>query len=130
MSTPYQNYGSGDGYGSYPYSQGAGSPQQMAERDPLTSQRHFAGGLDWPLALRYLTRDGEAKELRERIDAQVKRLRVQPTDQEGSSDLLQKVRGDVENLRKRLEREGRDMPTSRQQEADGNPQPEAGVRSV
>src|SRR5262249_50985052 len=43
--------------------------QRTPGQDELAALRGHAGGLAWPLALRYLTRDGEWKEMREHIDA-------------------------------------------------------------
>src|SRR5207249_3246860 len=66
-----QPYGPDDGYAPQSSSPSAGNSQQATGTDPFTTLRLSGGGLNWPVALRYLTRDGEARELRERIDAQV-----------------------------------------------------------
>src|SRR5262249_27187056 len=66
MRTMPRPYGSGDGYSS--------SPKQTPGQEQLASLRGHAGGLAWPLALRYVTRDEPWKERREMIDAQVDSL--------------------------------------------------------
>src|SRR5207245_987335 len=106
-----QPYGPDDGYAPQSSSPSAG-------QDPFTALRLSGGGLNWPVALRYLTRDGEARELRERIDAQVERLATSRPGQSVPAELLQELRGDVETLRQDFERQGFDMPTTRQQDAD------------
>jgi len=116
-SVPSPSSGAGDGYA--PSSSNATtSSQQPAEKDPLASVRLFSGGLIWPVALRYLTRDGDGKELRDRIDTQVERLATRRVDQRAQSDLLPGLREDVDALQKRFELESYDMPTTRQQNAD------------
>jgi hypothetical protein len=116
-STPAQSSGAGDGYA--PSSSNAStSSQQPAEKDPLASVRLSGGGLNWPVALRYLTRDGDEKELRERMDAQVDRLATRRVDQRAQSELLPGLRADVDALQKRFELQSYDMPTTRQQNAD------------
>jgi hypothetical protein len=68
--------------------------------------------------LRYLTRDGNGKELRERIDTNVERLATRRVDQRAQSEMLPGLREDVDALQKRFELESYDMPTTRQQNAD------------
>jgi hypothetical protein len=112
-------YGAGAGYAPNP-AYAPTPPQQPAQQDPLASVRLTHGGLDWPVALGYLTRDGDAKELRERIDTQVQRLASRAARQSSPTELLRELQGDVDRLQKRLEQELYDMPTSRQQNADAN----------
>jgi hypothetical protein len=68
--------------------------------------------------LRYLTSEGNWKELREGIDAQVEELLTRQDGQPVPANLLEGLKGNVEKLRKHLDRESYDMPTSSQQEAD------------
>jgi hypothetical protein len=114
----YGPYQSNDGYASMYTSQGAGSSQQTAGRNELTYLRQFAGGLAWPMALRYLTREDYWKELREGIDAQVEELLSRQDGQPVPANLLEGLKGNVDKLRKRLDRESYDMPTTSRQEAD------------
>jgi hypothetical protein len=118
MSAPNQPNGSGDGYALTSSSTGAGSSQRTGGRTQLMTLRLFAGGLAWPVALRYLTRDGRWKELREGIDVQVEGLLTRQDGQPVPADLLEALKGDVDKLRKHLERQSYDMPTTSQQEAD------------
>jgi hypothetical protein len=118
MSAPNQPNASGDGYAPGSFSTDAGSSQQTARRNQLTALRLFAGGLAWPVALRYLTSDGTWKELREKIDVQVEGLLTRQDGQPVSADLLEALKGDVDKLRKHLERQIYDMPTTSQQEDD------------
>lgn len=116
-STQPPSSGTGDGYA--PSSSNATtSSQQPAEKDPLVSVRLIGGGLNWPIALRYLTRDGDGKDLRERIDAQADRLATRRVDQRAQSELLRGLREDVDALQKRFELQSYDMPTTRQQNVD------------
>jgi hypothetical protein len=118
MSAPNQPNGSGDGYAPTSSSAGAGSSQPTAERNQLMTLRLFAGGLAWPVALRYLTGDGSWKELREGIDEQVEGLLMRQDGQPVPADLLERLTGDVDKLRKHLERQSYDMPTTSQQNTD------------
>jgi hypothetical protein len=118
MSAPSQSYGAGDGYAQSSSSQGAGSSQQTAGRNQLTTLRLFAGGLAWPVALRYMTSDGSLKELREGIDAQVENLLTRQDGQPVPADLLEELKGDVDKLRKCFARQSYDLPMSSQQETD------------
>jgi hypothetical protein len=70
------------------------------------------------VALRYLTREGHGKELREGIDAQVDELLTRQDAQLVPADFLEGLVGNVDKLRKHLDLESHDMPTTRQQEAD------------
>ena len=117
-SASYGSYQPNDGYASTYTSPGGGSSQQIAGRKELTSLRQFAGGLAWPLALRYLTRESPGKELRERIDTQVGELLTRQDSQPVPADFLEGLKENVDKLRKHLDRESNDMPTTRQQEAD------------
>jgi hypothetical protein len=116
-ATPSSNGGAGYNPSS---SNATTNSQQAAEKDPLASVRLFRGGLNWPAALSYLTRDGDAKELRERIDAQVERMAALGTGESGKAELIQEVRGNVDKLQKEFEHELYDMPTSRQQNEDAD----------
>jgi hypothetical protein len=78
----------------------------------------FAGGLDWPRALRYFTSDGNLKELREEIDSQVERLLARQDGRPFSSDLLDGLKGDVDKLRRRFVAQSYDLPMTTQQETD------------
>jgi hypothetical protein len=118
MSAPYQPNGSGDGSAPPSSSTGAGNSQPTAERNQLMSLRLFAGGLAWPVALRYLTSDGSWKELREGIDEQVEGLLTRQDGQPVPAVLLERLTWDVDKLRKHLEGQIYDMPTTSQQEAD------------
>jgi len=116
-SIPSPSSGAGDGYA--PSSSNATTnSQQQSEKDPLASVRLSGGGLNWPVALRYLTRDGDGKELRERIDTQVERLAPRRADPRAQSEMLPGLREDVDALQKRFELQSYDMPTTRQQNAD------------
>ena len=84
----------------------------------LETLRLFAGGLDWPRALRYFTSDGNLKELREEIDSQVERLLARQGGRPGVSDLLDGLKGDVDKLRKRFIAQSYDLPMTSQQETD------------
>ena len=117
-SATYESYQSNDGYASTYSSPGGGSSQQAAGRNELTNLRQVAGGLAWPVALRYLTREAPGKELRERIDAQVGELLTRQDGQPAPADFLEGLKGNVDKLRKHLDRESYDMPTTSQQEAD------------
>ena len=116
-SAPPSSSGAGAGYPPSPANATTGS-QQSAERDPLASVRSFSGGLDWPVALRYLTRGGDAKELRGRIDAQVERLAIRGIRRSSQTELVQELQEDVDRLQKLFKRELYDMPTTRQQNAN------------
>jgi hypothetical protein len=70
------------------------------------------------VALRYLTRDDDWRDLRERIDFQVERLLAKQTSQPVSEGLLQGLSGDIDKLGKHFQRQRYDMPTTRQQETD------------
>jgi hypothetical protein len=117
-SASYGSFQSNDGYASMYTSPGGGSSRQATGRNELTNLRQFAGGLAWPVALRYLTREGPGKELRERIDAQVGELLTRQDGQPVPAGFLEGLKGNVDKLRKHLDRESYDMPTTSQQEAD------------
>jgi hypothetical protein len=87
-------------------------------RDQLEPLRGPGGGLSWPVALRYLTRDGDWKEAREQIDSRVGVLLASKAGASSAAGLLSDVREDVGKLRRHLDRQGDDMPVTRQQEAD------------
>ena len=101
----------------YPSQDTKNSPA-AAGYNQLETLRLFAGGLDWPRALRYFTSDGNLKELREEIDSQVDRLLARTEGRPGSSDLLDGLKGDVDKLRKRFIAQSYDLPMTSQQETD------------
>jgi hypothetical protein len=118
MSNLYQSYDSMHGYSPGNYSSPNLRTTQPAEKDPLASLRMHGGGLDWPVALRYLTRYDDWKELRERIDAEVERLVQQRAARASATDVADRLDRDVAKLQKHLEFQGEDMPTTRQQTSD------------
>ena len=97
-NTPSQANGSGDAYAPSSESPSGGSSQQTAARDSFAALRLSGGGLEWPVALRYLTRDDEWQELRERIDARVEWLLSKQAANSNSEDFLQGFSGDVDKL--------------------------------
>jgi hypothetical protein len=101
----------------YP-SQATKNSLSTAGSSQLETLRLFAGGLDWPRALRYFTSDGNLKELREEIDSQVERLLARQDGRPGASDLLDGLKGDVDKLRKRFIAQSYDLPMTSQQETD------------
>jgi len=118
MSAAYRPYESSDGYTSMSASPGAGRSQQPAGKNQLTSLRQLASGLAWPVSLRYLTSDGSWKEVREEIDVQVEGLLTQQDGQPVPVNVLDGLKGNVDKLRKHLDRQSYDMPATSQQEAD------------
>jgi hypothetical protein len=108
----------GAGYVPIYSSQDTKNSQPTAGYNQLETLRLFAGGLDWPRALRYFTSDGNLLELREEIDAQVERLLARRDGRPGSSDLLDKLKSDVDKLRKRFRAQSYDLPMTSQQETD------------
>jgi len=109
---------SGAGYVPMYSSQDTKNSPPTAGYSQLEALRLFAGGLDWPRALRYFTSDGNLKELREEIDSQVDRLLARTEGRPGSSDLLDGLKGDVDKLRKRFIAQSYDLPMTSQQETD------------
>ena len=109
---------SGAGYVPMYSSQDTKNSPPTAGYSQLEALRLFAGGLDWPRALRYFTSDGNLKELREEIDSQVDRLLARTEGRPGSSDLLDGLKGDVDKLRKRFVAQSYDLPMTSQQETD------------
>jgi hypothetical protein len=110
-----QPYGVGGYDASNP---GTGPSPAKSERDPFAAVRGQAGRLAWPVALRYLTRDGLWKETRERIDSQVDQLAATTARKSLSADLLSGLRDDVAKVRQYFYRQSYDLPMTRQQEAD------------
>jgi hypothetical protein len=80
--------------------------------------RRDGGGLTWPVALRYLTRYDDWKELRERIDAQVEELVAHPAGRAAPVDVRQALDRDVAKLQRYFAGQGEDLPTTRQQGTD------------
>jgi hypothetical protein len=114
----YPTSTSGAGYAPmYPLQDTKNYPQ-AAGYSQLEALRLFAGGLDWPRALRYFTSDGNLKELREEIDSQVERLLARKDGRPASSDQLDGLKGDVDKLRKRFIAQSYDLPMTSQQETD------------
>jgi hypothetical protein len=70
------------------------------------------------VALRYLTRNDDWKELRERIDTRVEGLLEHKSASAVPADLLQGINDDLASLQRHFDRESVDMPMSRQQETD------------
>jgi hypothetical protein len=95
-----------------------GSSPQTIVKDLFTTMRRDEGGLTWPVALRYLTRYDDWKELRERIDVQVEELIAQPAGRPALVDVLQALDSDVAKLQRYFAGQGEDMPTTRQQRTD------------
>jgi hypothetical protein len=119
MGGYYQPYESADGYGRPTLSTAdTGSAQQTSRTQELTALRRYGGGLDWPVALRYLTREDDWKELRERIDARVEQVLGQPAGRSLPEDALQDLKQDVKRLRQHFERQGEDLPTTSRQAND------------
>jgi hypothetical protein len=70
------------------------------------------------VALRYLTREDDGKELRERIDARVEELLAEPASQSAPAEVLQGLKQDVARLKRRLDGQGEDLPSTRTQAND------------
>jgi len=87
-------------------------------RDQLAALRGPGGGLSWPVALRYLTRDGAWKETRERIDSSIGVLLASKADASGAARVLSDLQEDVGKMRRHFDRQGDDTPVTRQQEAE------------
>ena len=133
MRSAGPSMGQGGGYGasssqmrSMPYGRGAlevpnpGSGYSPAKpnEDQFAAVRGHAGGLAWPVALRYLTRDGAWKETREQIDAGVDQLSASRARKSSNLALVERLRDDVAKVREHFNRESEDLPVTRQQEAD------------
>lgn len=92
------------------------APKSKTNSRLLALRRHD-GGLDWPIALRYMTRDDDAKELRERIDARFEQL--MSAKQSGTNaELLQALRGEIESVHKQFTKLGDDFPMTHAQLSD------------
>jgi hypothetical protein len=65
-----------------------------------------------------MTRDDEAKELRERIDARFEQLVSPKQDAAASDELLRALRSDIESVRKQFTNLGDDFPMTRDQMSD------------
>ena len=129
MSSGYGGYGAGSArMTSQPSPYGAGTGYETARpepatprspgRDQLATLRGYAGGLAWPLALRYLTRDGAWKGTREQIDARIDELLASKGGVSGSAAQVSEIRQGVAKVSQYFDRQGDDMPVTRQQEAD------------
>jgi hypothetical protein len=130
MSAGYGGYGAGSARMTSqpsPYGTGAGYDTAKpdlasAPRSPgqaqLAALRGQARGLSWPVALRYLTRDGTWKETREQIDARVDELLTSKGSVSGSAAQVSEIRQGVAKVRQHFDRQGDDLPVTRQQEAD------------
>ena len=130
MSAGYGGYGAGSARMTSqpsPYGTGAGYDTAKpdlasAPRSPgqaqLAALRGQARGLSWPVALRYLTRDGTWKETREQIDARVDELLTSKGSVSGSAAQVSEIRQGVAKVSQHFDRQGDDMPVTRQQEAD------------
>jgi hypothetical protein len=108
----------GTGYAPAYSSQDSRNSQPTAGYSRLETLRLFAGGLDWPRALRYFTSVGNLKELREEIDSQVERLLARQDGRPASTELLDELKSDVDKLRRRFVAQSYDLPMTTQQEAD------------
>jgi hypothetical protein len=108
----------GTGYAPVYSSQGTSNSVPTPGYSQLETLRLFAGGLDWPRALRYFTSDGNLKALRQGIDSQVEGLLARQGSRPVSSDLLDGLKGDVDKLRRRFVAQSYDLPMTTQQETD------------
>jgi hypothetical protein len=99
-------------------SSGAEAASKTSAKNPLLALRSPGGGLDWPVALRFMTRDDDAKELRERIDSRFEQLVSSKQGEAANTELLEALRGDLQRVRKQLKNLGDDFPSTRAQLSD------------
>jgi hypothetical protein len=103
------------------YAQDASAPSgreaslETKPKNPLVALRRHEGGLNWPIALWYMTRDDEAKELRERIDSRFEKLVSPKQNDAETAELLKALRRDIESVRKQFTNLGDDFPMTRDQ---------------